>query len=149
MNQAKLQSFSLLVGRIGLGLVMLYYGSQKALGVFGGAGIQGWIEIMHRQHHVGQALTILNIIAEFLGSIGLIVGFLTRFAAFGILSSMAVAAFFAFSHGNFVSALQAGDGRVVSSVFYPLSLGIFALMFVISGAGDLSLDRKFFGKKRR
>ncbi len=148
MNQTKLNSLALLVGRIGLGLVILYYGSQKALGVFGGSGIQGTIEFMQKQFHISQPFAILNIVSEFLGSIAVIIGLLTRLAAFGILCSMAVATYLARTQPGFMASLQKGDVAVVNLAFYPFINAVGALAIVIAGAGDYSLDRKFFGKKR-
>ena len=149
MNQAKLQSTALLIGRVLLGVVVLYYGSQKALGVFGGAGFQGTLDAMREEHHISPLFAILAIFAEFFGSLGLILGFLTRVAAFGVLCSMSVATYFSASPGELGPALLAGNLKVVNSVAYPFVLAVLAIVVLVAGAGDFSLDRKVFGRRGR
>lgn len=148
MNQAKVQSVGLLIGRIGIGLIILWYGSGKALGVFGGHGIQGTISDMSNMG-ISTPFAVMSICAEFLGSIGLILGLLTRVAALGITVNMGVATYMTVRHVDIGDALLTGKVPMVNNVAYPLALSIVGLMFLISGAGDFSIDRKLFGKKRR
>ena len=75
------------LARIFLGIVMFPHGAQKVFGWFGGSGFSGSM-----QHLTGTgmpaAIAYLVIAAEFAGSIGLLVGFLSRIAALGIGSVM-------------------------------------------------------------
>jgi len=75
------QSWSLLVARLALGLVILPHGMQKALGAFGGYGFSGTLGAFQS---MGMPLLIgvLVILAEFVGSIGILVGAGTRFYGF-------------------------------------------------------------------
>ncbi|MBI5418530.1 MAG: DoxX family protein [Deltaproteobacteria bacterium] len=72
--------------------VFFPHGAQKALGWFGGYGLAGTMGFFTQKMGIPAVFAALAIAAEFLGSIGLFVGFLTRVAAFGIFCVMAVAA---------------------------------------------------------
>jgi putative oxidoreductase len=127
-----------LVLRVLLGLVMFPHGAQKVLGWFGGYGLA---PTLHYFSSLGIPLgfALLAIAAEFLGSLGLIAGFLTRIAAFGIGVEMAVAAWVVHRPNGFFmnwSGKQAGEGFE----FHILVIAI-ALALVIKGGGRFSLDR--------
>jgi putative oxidoreductase len=128
-----------LVLRLGLGIVMFPHGAQKALGWFGGPGVSGTIAFMG-QMGVPAPIALLPIAAEFLGSIALILGCLTRVAAFGIACVMLVAILAVhLPHGFFMNwtGAQAGEGFE----YHLLALTIaFALM--IRGGGTASIDLK-------
>src|SRR2546426_2647031 len=82
-------SFVSLVARLTLGLVMFPHGAQKALGWFGGPGFSGTMNMFTGHTHIPALFALLAIAAEFAGSIGLIVGFLSRVSGFGIAVTMA------------------------------------------------------------
>src|ERR1700687_916327 len=77
--------------RLTLGVVFFYHGAQKALGWFGGYGFNGTMGFFTQQLGIPAPFAFLAIMAEFLGGLGLIVGFLTRIAAFGVFCNMLVA----------------------------------------------------------
>jgi uncharacterized membrane protein YphA (DoxX/SURF4 family) len=77
--------------RLVLGIVFFAHGAQKMLGWFGGPGFSGTIGYFTGTMHIPGTLAFLEIAAEFFGAIGLILGFLTRIAAFGIGVIMLVA----------------------------------------------------------
>jgi uncharacterized membrane protein YphA (DoxX/SURF4 family) len=77
-------SFTPLIARLTLGLVMFPHGAQKALGWFGGPGFSGTMNFFTGQLHIPALFAFLAIAAEFAGSIGLITGFFSRVCAFGI-----------------------------------------------------------------
>ena len=84
-------------------------------------------------------MAFLAIAAEFFGGLGLILGFLTRIAAFGIAVNMVVA--IAMVHGAFGffmnwTGAQKGEGFE----YHLLALAVTAFL-MIRGAGALSLDR--------
>lgn len=66
--------FSLLILRVIVGVIFAAHGAQKLFGVFGGHGLTETVKMMGP---LGYFVTI----GEFLGGLGLIVGFLTRFSA--------------------------------------------------------------------
>lgn len=125
--------------RIVLGIVMFAHGAQKMLGWFGGAGWSGTMEAFTTQLGIPTPLAALAIIAEFLGSLGLIVGLLGRVSAFGILCNMAVAALLVHvKFGFFVnwSGTQRGEG-----VEYQILAIAMASLIVWKGSGAYSIDK--------
>jgi putative oxidoreductase len=124
--------------RVVAGGVMLPHGMQKMFGWFGGAGFSGTI------HNFGQRgfaapLVVLVILAEFFGSIGLILGFLSRIAAFGIAIDMTVAAITTTSKfGMFInwSGKQKGEGMEFQFLMIAMAVAI-----LFAGGGAWSVDR--------
>jgi putative oxidoreductase len=124
--------------RVVAGGVMLPHGMQKMFGWFGGAGFIGTI------HNFGQRgfaapLVFLVIMAEFFGSIGLILGFLSRIAAFGIAVDMTVAAITTTSQfGMFInwSGKQKGEGMEFQFLMIAMAVAI-----LFAGGGAWSVDR--------
>src|SRR5262245_10227040 len=86
-------SFAPLLARLTLGIVMFPHGAQNMLCWVGGYGFSGTMNAFTQQMHIPAPLAFLAIMAEFAGSIGLIVGCLSRVAAFGIGTNMVVAIF--------------------------------------------------------
>ena len=123
--------------RMTLAAVMFSHGAQKALGWFGGYGFRGTLEFF-RKSGIPAALGVLAIMAEFLGSLGLAVGLLTRVAALGIGMVMLVAIMTVHSQYGFFmnwSGTQQGEGFE----FHMLALGL-AVALILNGAGMWSLD---------
>ena len=80
----------------------------------------------------------LAIAAEFFGGLGLIVGFLSRIAAFGILVNMVVAILKVHMVNGFFmnwTGAQKGEGFE-----YHLLAIVIALAIIVRGAGALSVD---------
>jgi putative oxidoreductase len=125
--------------RVVLGVVFFAHGAQKMLGWFGGAGFSGTMGFFTGGMHIPAPLAFLAISAEFFGGLGLLVGLLTRIAAFGIAVNMAVAiALVHHSFGLFMnwSGAQGGEGFE----FHLLVLAMTAFL-MIRGAGAFSIDR--------
>jgi putative oxidoreductase len=131
-------SLAFTVARLFLGIVMLPHGMQKSLGLFGGPGFSGMMA-MFTQQGMPAALAFLVILGESAGSLGLIVGFLSRIAAFGITCIMCGAiAMVHLPNGFFMNwfGKQAGEGFE----YHLLAIGL-ALTVLIGGAGKASIDR--------
>jgi putative oxidoreductase len=131
-------SLPLMIVRLALGIVMLPHGLQKALGLFGGPGYSGTMAMFTSQG-MPAALAFLVILGESAGSLGLIVGFLSRIAGFGISCIMLGAiAMVHLPNGLFMnwSGKQAGEGFE----FHILALGM-ALAVLVGGGGKSSVDR--------
>src|SRR6059036_1832474 len=125
--------------RLVLGVVFFAHGAQKMLGWFGGYGFAGTMGFFTGAMHIPALFAFLAIAAEFFGGLGLIFGFLTRIAAFGIFSNMVVAVAMVHRHfGFFVNwtGAQKGEGYE----YHLLVLAITAFL-MIRGAGAASLDR--------
>lgn len=130
---------ALLVLRLILGGVFFVHGAQKALGWFGGHGLTGTLDFFTQGMGLPMLVAVLVVAAEFLGAIGLIVGFLSRIAAAGIFAVMVGAiAMVHLPNGFFMnwSGNQAGEG-----IEYHLLAIAISLALVLGGGGMASIDR--------
>jgi putative oxidoreductase len=126
-----------LILRISLAIVMFPHGAQKVLGWFGGYGLAGTMHFLTGMG-IPAIFAALAIAAEFLGPIGLLIGLLTRVAAFAIGVEMVVAVMLVHSaHGFFMnwSGQQKGEGFE-----YHLLVIAISVALMITGGGKLSLD---------
>jgi putative oxidoreductase len=134
-----------LVLRVTLGLVFFPHGAQKVLGWFGGYGFAGTYDAFVNKMDIPAVFALLAFTAEFLGSIGLVVGFMTRVAAFGVLSVMVVAVnMLHWQHGFFMNwyGTQKGEGFE----FHLLVIAM-AIALIFKGGGALSIDKVLTDKK--
>jgi putative oxidoreductase len=123
--------------RVVLGVVFFAHGAQKVLGWFGGYGFNATMGAME---HVGipAPFAFLAIAAEFAGGLGLIVGLLSRVAAFGIGVDMVVA--IAMVHGaNGLFMNWLGNQKGEGFEYHLLALALLVVV-LLRGAGALSLD---------
>jgi putative oxidoreductase len=130
--------------RLALGVVMFPHGCQKMLGWFGGAGFTATMAGFG--HRFGAPLAFLAICAEFFGGLGLILGFVSRIAAFGVLCNMVVAiATSNYRFGFFAnwSGKQKGEG-----IEYHILAIAMALAVIIGGGGAFSIDGLIVRAKR-
>jgi putative oxidoreductase len=125
--------------RLMLGIVIFPHGAQKLLGWFGGYGFSGTMGFFTTQMHIPAPLAFLAICAEFFGSLGLIFGFLTRIAAFGVAMNMLVAVLMVHRHIAFFMN-WAGNQKGEGYEYHLLALAL-AIPIMIRGAGALSIDR--------
>ena len=124
--------------RLVLGVVFFAHGAQKMLGWFGGFGFSGTMGFFTGMMHIPAPFAFLAIAAEFFGGLGLILGFLTRIAAFGIAATMLVAIGLVHSPFGFFmnwSGTQKGEGFE----YHLLVLAMTAFL-MIRGAGAFSVD---------
>lgn len=130
--------------RIMVGLVYFPHGAQKMLGLFGGYGFSATMQFFTSQAHIPAIFAFLAICAEFFGGLGLILGFLTRIAAFGIFIEMLVAVLLIHRHFGFFMnwyGNQKGEGFEYHLLVFALTIPL-----MIRGAGAFSLDGLFGGK---
>ena len=129
--------WSLLIIRLVLGIVIFPHGAQKVLGWFGGYGFSSTMEFF-TQMGIPAPFAFLAIAAEFAGSLGLIIGFLSRIAALGVAVNMLVAIFMVHIHVGF---FMNWEGTLHGEGFeYHLLALALAIAIVIRGSGPLSLD---------
>lgn len=121
--------FLLSLVRIVAALTYVTYGTRKLFGVPGGADT---VELMSRMGAAG--------IIETFGGALLLVGLFSRPVAFLCSGQMAAAYFLGHAERSFWPVLNGGQ---LASVYCFLFLYIAA-----AGAGPLSLDALFFGKRR-
>ncbi len=130
---------AMMIVRLGLGIVFFPHGMQKLLGLFGGYGFAGTLGFFTNNLHIPALFAVLAILAEGLGSLGLITGLLTRVAAFGITVNMIVAVVMLhFPNGFFMNWYGNQKGEGFEYHLLVIAMGI-ALM--IAGGGKGSLDR--------
>lgn len=131
-------SWAGLILRVGLGVVMFAHGAQKLLGWFGGNGFEGTLGFFTQEMGLPWLVAFLVIIGESLGSVGLIVGFLTRFtAASFIVIMLGAIATVHWPYGFYMNwfGLQQGEGFE----YHLLVIAISAALVVIGG-GKWSVD---------
>jgi putative oxidoreductase len=131
--------WTLTVLRLVTGVVFFMHGAQKMLGWFGGYGFSGTMGFFTNMMHIPAPLALLAILAEFLGGLGLIVGALTRIAAFGIATNMVVATLLVHSQNGFFmnwTGQQKGEGFE----YHLLAIAI-AIVLMVRGGGAFSVDR--------
>ena len=131
-------SWSSLVLRVILGIVIFAHGAQKLLGWFGGNGFSGTMGFFTNVMHLPWLIAFLVIIGESLGSLALIAGLLTRFtAASYIVIMLGAIATVHWPVGFFMNwfGKQQGEGFE----YHLLVIGM-SLALLIAGGGKWSID---------
>ncbi|MPZ58158.1 MAG: DoxX family membrane protein [Rhizobiales bacterium] len=130
------QDFLLLVGRVMIGWVFLWYGWGKLFNIAGyaksfpGRGLQEW-------------MAYIAVPAEVLGGLFLILGFATRYTVLVMLFFMIVAAL---SSHAFWSVLPAQRGNQEAHFWKNIMIMGGLLLLFVTSAGRFSLDRILFRK---
>ena len=130
-------SFAPLFLRVALGIMMFPHGAQKLLGWFGGYGYTGTMGYFTGTVGAPYVVGLLVILGEFFGSLMLIAGVGTRFAAASLVVIMLGAAWQLRGNGFFMNWFgnQKGEGIEL----FIIAIGI-ALSLVVLGGGKWSLD---------
>ncbi len=129
-----LERLAVLILRLFLGFAFMMHGSQKVLGAFGGPGIAGVAGMLTKLGlEPAQILAWVLSVTEFVGGICLVLGFLTRFWAAGLVIDMGVA----------IAKVHMTNGFFASKNGFelPLAFGVMALVILLTGPGSLSVDR--------
>ena len=127
-------SLSSLLMRLSAGVIFAAHGAQKLFGSFGGGGLEGtaqWMASIGLEPGYLMALAAGS--AEFFGGIALLLGLLTRPAAFVLAMTMLVA----------VITVHLPNGLFLSNNGYEFGLALLAITgaLVLNGGGKLALDR--------
>ena len=130
--------------RLFLGVIFFAHGAQKTLGWFGGYGFSGTMGFFTGMLHIPAPFAFLAICAEFLGSIGLILGLLGRVAAFGITINMLVAVLMV--HGQFGFFMNWSGQQKGEGFEYHLLAIVVAVVLMVRGSGAFSVDRALSSK---
>ena len=132
-----------LVLRVVLGVIMIPHGMQKLFGAFGGPGLEKTAAFFSSVGLTpGSFWAWVAALVELGGGIFLVIGLLTRVAAFLVAVEMATAILKVHAPKFFVS----GGGME-----FALALAAVAASVLILGGGDFSVDRVFGlegGRKR-
>ncbi|WP_432823714.1 DoxX family protein [Trichloromonas sp.] len=133
-------SWGLLLLRLGLGCIFMAHGAQKLFGWFGGAGFQTTIQNFQQGLNIPMELTVLAMIAEFFGGLGVLAGCLTRVAALGLCSVMIVAIVKVHLVNGFFMNWFCLEGQG-HGIEFNLALLAMSACLVISGGGEASVDK--------
>lgn len=128
-------SFASLALRLSAGVIFVAHGAQKLFGSFGGGGLEGtaqWMTSIGLEPGYLMALGAGS--AEFFGGIALLIGLLTRPAAFVLALTMLVA----------IVTVHLPNGLFLSNNGYEFGLALLGITvaLIVKGGGKLSLDRK-------
>ena len=131
-----LLNISMLLLRCMVGVILFAAGAGKVLEWFGGFGMKTTIQY-YSMSGISGPLTYLSSYTEFIGGFLLIVGFLTRPAAFAIMINMLVA-----------TILTMPKGFLVGGASYPFSLTVSAIIILLAGPLAYSIDAWLVNKNR-
>lgn len=133
-NLDRIKGSGMLFIRLALGVVFLAHGSQKLFGLFGGSGLSGTIGFMEDMGLFPATLWgVLLACAEFFGGLFTLVGFYSRWA--GLILTIVM--------GTAVLMVHLPNGLFLShrGFEYAGSLLCMAIALIISGGGNISLDK--------
>jgi putative oxidoreductase len=127
------EPLSLPLLRLVMGLILVPHGCQKLFGWFGGAGFEKFTGMFDKMGWYPAAFWVAVVaLTETVGGLMLAFGFLTRFAAAAILIFMLNAIWATGSRGGFFWSS--------GGLEYSLLIGVVALVFLIRGGGQYSID---------
>lgn len=138
------QKYALTIIRIVLGVIFLMHGGQKVVGWCGGLGLAGTVDAMTK---MGLPAVLVYVVSftEFVGGAALILGLLSRLAAFGIMCVMIGAVVTVhWKNGFFLNWFMVPN--MGHGYEYNLALIAMSLSVVIGGPGGCAVDN-FCSKK--
>ncbi|MCE3277316.1 MAG: DoxX family rane protein [Propionibacteriaceae bacterium] len=137
-----LQSFGLLVARLGLGGILLLHGWMRW-----NAGVPEQIDYLTQfRTPYAEVAAWGSIIFELVGGVLLIVGALTRLVGLGVLIEQIL--IIAYTNWyKWPPTLLNADGTYKGGYEYNVALGLLGLLLFVMGAGAVSIDRLFRRKK--
>jgi putative oxidoreductase len=134
------ERWAVLILQVFLGFVFLMHGAQK-LGAFQGPGVAGLAATFQKWGITpGSFWAWVVTLTEFVGGLSILVGFLTRVWAAGLVIDMTVAVL--------KVHLPIGFFWGRGGLEFPLTLGVMALMLLLTGPSFVALDRRI-GFERR
>ena len=120
---------------------MFAHAAQKVFGWFGGNGWVPALEFYNGVLGIPVAIAAFAILTELLSSVGMIVGFLSRAAALGVISIMVGAiAIMIGPNGFFMNWFGQMDAGAEGYEYHLLVIAMSVLM-VAKGGGAFSIDR--------
>lgn len=134
-------NYASLILRIAVGAVMLPHGLQKTLGLFGGPGFDGMMEIFQQNMGLPAIVAFLVILGESVGALAIILGFLTRFCALSLIVIIGYAGL----------VVHGGNGFFMNNngfEYHLLYVGS-ALALFVSGGGAWSVDALLMPRQKK
>jgi putative oxidoreductase len=126
------------LARIILGVIFFAHGSQKVFGWFGGHGLRQTLRTMTESVGLPTIIALAAVGAEFVGGAALILGFLGRISALGIVVNMLAAIFMV--HGKYGLFMNWFGDRKGHGIEYHLLAIALAIVIIAKGSGAFSLD---------
>lgn len=123
-------SHGIAILRIAIGLLVIYHGIE----VFDAALMQEYISWESFEGPYAKLLVYFGKTTELVAGILLLLGLLTRVGALLLMGALSYVTFFV------------GAGRFWYEDQHPFMFVLFGLLFLFSGPGSWSLDRKLFGR---
>ena len=135
-----LQSFGLLIARLGVGGILRLHGWTRWQGA--GQGVQRQVEYLNQfQTPYAEVAAWGSIIFELVGGLFLIVGALTPLVGLVLLVEQVLIV--AYTNWYKRPDLLNADGSYNGGYEYNVALGLLGLLFCVMGAGAVSIDRLF------
>ena len=125
----------MLLIRITVGGITFYSGAGKALGWFGGFGIEKTLEAFKNFMNIPPFWTYMCAYTELIGGFLIMIGFFTRPAAFAVMINMIVA------------TVLTGADKFWTGGNFPFTLAVGCLAILLIGPGDYSVDAILFKRK--
>jgi putative oxidoreductase len=133
------ENSSALLARLALGIVIFPHGAQKLLGWFGGYGFDGTMGFLTGSAGLPSFIALLVILIEFFGSLFLIAGFATRFAAIGIIGTFIGVVVSSHLNSGFFMNWYAQPNKGEGLEYFILLFGL-AIIVLVAGGGKASAD---------
>jgi putative oxidoreductase len=134
---------AMVIVRLALAWIFIYYGAGKLFGWFHGAGLNATATFFATTAHLhpGKLFAVLSGVTEFGGGIALAIGFLGRLAALGLLFDMVIA--------MLTVTFQNGLIGNSSGVGYGLNVALAALCaaVILLGTGRYSLGARLHTRR--
>ena len=124
----KLLGTCILLLRCTIGGILFVVGAGKVFGWFGGIGLEVTIQMFVTKAGIPAPLAYLSCFTEFVGGLLLILGLLTRPAAFAVTINMLVATIMTMPRG------------FIAFASYPFTLMIIAIVIMLTGPMFYSFD---------
>ena len=122
--------------RLGLAITFFAHGSQHLLGWFGGRGPRAQVRNWKEKYRIPSWIGVIGVLTEALSVPAMVLGFLVRPLALGLVIFTAVALYKGhWEFGFYVTGSGKGTG-----IEYCLALFLMSLALLIGGGGALSLD---------
>jgi putative oxidoreductase len=137
----------LFILRVLLGIVFFTHGMQKLFGWFGGYGFAGTMGWLTGTLGVPWIFALLAVLSEGLGCFGLLAGFGTRIAAFGITANIITASFLLHAPGSTLMAWFVNNQNGMGLEYHVVIIAV-TIALMIRGGGKWSVDRLIATEKR-
>lgn len=138
IGELRAQGIALLIVRLVLGSLMLYYGMQDVFGWMGGQGIASAATSFSESFGVPSSVGYVAFYGELASGVFLLAGFMTRIAGFFVGSLMAIAA--AKGVQSTETLVKTTSADPVAAVGYPTALLTLSLVLIFLGAGIWAVD---------